>query len=169
MMLATFESAGITASRSFWPTVRPIGEPGGNVELDHQHQALGEHIGLPCGGDPDEPRDRVGRLELGGDHEVDVELALAPDLEVLDVLRSHDRARVGRESLGEDPGDDVHLVARRAGDNEIGFRDPCVLENASTGPVALRRQDVVPVRERAESGGIGVHHGDRVLGCRAPR
>ena len=45
--------------------------------------------------EPDDSGDRVRGLELGRDHEVDVELALAPHLQVLLVGRPDDRARLG--------------------------------------------------------------------------
>ena len=94
MMLATLESAGIAASRSGRPTT--VVEPAtlGHVELDHLDLAVGEDVRLPRRRDADDARDRVRGLELGRDDEVDVELALAPDLEVLDVRRSDDRLRL---------------------------------------------------------------------------
>ena len=52
---------------------------------------------------------------------------------------------------------DVQAMTRSA------FGDPRLLENAPARAVALHRQDVVPVREGAEPGWIGVDHGDRVL------
>ena len=134
-----------------------------HVELDHEYLTLGEDVGLSRSRNSDDARDRVRRLELGGDDEVDVELALPPDFEVLDVLRSDDRARTRREPLGKDAGDDVDLVAGRACDHEIGPVDPGLLENAAASTVALESQDVVPVGERAELGRIGVDHGHRVL------
>ena len=97
MMLATFESGGSGASRSGTP--RTVGlERLLDVELDELHLAVREDVRLPRGRHADRPRDRVRRLELGGDDEVDVELALAPDLEVLGVRRAHDGRRLRRDA-----------------------------------------------------------------------
>ena len=63
------------------------------VELDDLDLAVGENVGLARGGNADDPADRVGRLELRRDDEVDVELAGAPELDVLDVRRSDDGRR----------------------------------------------------------------------------
>ena len=134
-----------------------------HVELDHEHLTLGEDVGLPRSRNSDDARDRIRRLELGRDDEVDVELALPPDFEVLDVLRPDDRSSTGREPFGEDAGDDVDLVTGGARDHEVGSDNPCLLENAAARTVTLERQDLVPVGERAELGRIGIDHGDRVL------
>src|ERR671913_503375 len=50
--------------------------------------------------DADQPGNRVRGLELGGDHEVDVDLALAPRLEVLDARGAHDDPRARELQIG---------------------------------------------------------------------
>ncbi len=135
-----------------------------NVELDHQDLALGEDVGLPRRRNADDPCNRVRRLELRGHDEVDVELSLSPDLEVLDVLRADDRPRFGSEPLGEDPGDDVDLVALGTGDHEVGVLDPGLQQAPSAGAISFEREDVVAIRERAQPNRVGVDDGDRVLG-----
>ena len=113
MMLATFESGGIAASRKRLRR-RPssIGVAGLDVELDDLHLALGEDVRLPRGRDAEDPRDRVRGLELRGDDEVDVELALAPGLEVLDLAGADDVRALASSAFGEHRRDEVRLVAR---------------------------------------------------------
>ena len=73
---------------------------GGDVELDELHLPIGEDVRLARRRDGDRARDRIRRLDLGRDDEVDVELALAPDLEVLGVRGADDgrRPRASRPS-----------------------------------------------------------------------
>ena len=73
-MLATFESAGMRASRSLRPTTCSSDPVRRHVELDDLHLALGEHVGLSGRREADVRGDRLRRLELRGDHEVDVDL-----------------------------------------------------------------------------------------------
>ena len=87
MMPATFESGGMPrlAQRRAEHVAAPPAPV--DVELDDLDLAVGEHVGLPCRRHADRARDGVrGLLELGRDDEVDVELTLAPDLDVLDVV-----------------------------------------------------------------------------------
>ena len=89
-----------------------------DVELDELHLALGEDVRLPRRRHADRPRDRVRGLDLRGDDEVDVELALVPHLEVLRVGRPHDRRHAGRDRLRDHRGDDVRsrrATCRRSG------------------------------------------------------
>ena len=135
----------------------------GDVELDHLHLPLGEGVRLARRRDADRPRDRVRRLDLGGDDEVDVELALPPDLEVLGVRRADDRRRPVRAGLRDHRRDDVRLVARRARDQEVGLGDPSLGQDAAAGAVALQRGDVVALRDRGQPLLVEVDHGQLVL------
>ena len=71
-----------------------------DVELADLHLAVGEHVRLAGGRDADDAADRVRGLELRGDDEVDVELALAPELDVLDARRADHRRRARRPRGG---------------------------------------------------------------------
>ena len=102
------------------------------------------------------------RLELGGDHEVDLDLPLLPGLDVLRVRGAHDGLRLG-ELLRERAGDEVDLVPRRAGDHEVGQIHAGVLEDAARRPVALDRADVVLVRESLQPRGVEIDDRDLVL------
>ena len=51
-----------------------------------------------------------------GDHEINVEEVVAPDLEILLVGDAGDRLGVRGQSAREQTGDQVRLVARGAGD-----------------------------------------------------
>ena len=167
MMLATFESAGTlrllerqaddlaSASASRGALRR-------HVELDDLHLAVGEDVGLLGRGNADRARDRMRRLELGGDHEVDLDLPLVPGLEVLGVRGADDRLRVG-ELLRERRGDEVDLVSRRAGDHERRLVDPRVLEDATGRPVPSHGADVVPIRDGLESRRVEVDDRDLVV------
>jgi hypothetical protein len=124
--------------------------------------SLGEDVGLLGGGNADRSGDRVRRLELGRDHEVDVDLALLPGLDVLRVRGAHDRLRA-RELLGEHRSDEVDLVTGRAGDHERSPIDPGVLQDAARSAVARHRTDVIPVRERLKATRIDVDDRDVVL------
>ena len=163
MIAATFESSGIAASRSGTPSdvARCVVV---DVELAELHLAVREYVGLPRGRDAEDAADRVGGLELGGDDEVDVELALAPELDVLDARRAdHGRRALGLAS-GEHSGDEVHLVARRAGDDEVGGRrclrprDPCGSSASPSKTATSKRR-----RQRLEPRRLRVEHGDLVL------
>ena len=75
MMLATLDSAGIAASRNADDHDETLESSGlDDVELHHLNLAVREDVGLPCGGKTDGARDRMRGLELGGDHEVDIDL-----------------------------------------------------------------------------------------------
>ena len=108
------------------------------------------------------PRNRVGGLELGRDHEVDVDQPLLPGLEVFRVRSPHDRLRL-RDALRQRPGDEVDLVPRRTGDHEVGKLDVGLLEHASGRAVALHRADVEVVRERLQPRGVEIDDGDLVI------
>ena len=92
MMLATLESAGIRA------------------ELDDLHLAVCEDVRLPGGRHAQDLRDGVGRLQLRRDDEVDVEVALLPRLEVLDLRRPDDRPDLGAQLLRQHRRNQVRLV-----------------------------------------------------------
>lgn len=162
MMLATLDSAGSAASRSDRPISSPRPRPDGNVELDDLHAAVGEHVGLAGGREADEAGDRVGGLELGGDHEVDVDVPLAPRLQVLDVGGAHDRARPG-QPLDEHRRHQVGLVARGSDHDQVRFRHAGLLQRPPARAVALDGADVVAVGKRAEAPFVEVDHRDCVL------
>ena len=82
-----------------------------DLELDHLHLTVGEDVGLQGGRNADHAGDRVRRLDLGRDDEVDVEPTLAPELDVLDVRRPDHRRRARCLDPGEGRGDEVRLVA----------------------------------------------------------
>ena len=67
--------------------------PSRHVELDDLDAPLREHVGVPRRRHADRRRRRPRGLQLGGDDEVDVEPALAPDIDVIRALRTHDRLR----------------------------------------------------------------------------
>ena len=95
MIAATFESSGIVgvAERDRRARGRRVVV---DVELADLHLAVGEHVGLAGGRHAEDAADRVRGLELGGDDEVDVELALAPELDVLDARRADHGRRAAR-------------------------------------------------------------------------
>ncbi len=133
-----------------------------DIELDDLHLTVGEDVGLLSGRHADGARDGVRRLELGGDHEVHLDLVFLPGLDVLRVRGPHDRLRLG-ELLRQRSGDEVDLVPRRAGDHEVRSGDAGVLEDAARGPVPSDRANVVPVGERLQPGRIEINHRDVVL------
>ena len=163
MMAATFESAGICASRS--GDAEDVGSCVlVDVELDDLHLAVGEDVGLSRRGHADDAADRVRRLELGRDDEVDVELALAPELDVLDVRRAdHRRCARGVSRRANMPATrftssrDVQAMTRSA------LSDSGRCEVLAARPVALERRDVEAAGERLEARRLGVDHGDLVL------
>ena len=162
MMLATFESGGnlrVLERRADDVRARALLD----VELDDLHLPLCEDVGLPRGRDADRRRDRVRRLELGRDDEVDVELALSPQLEVFDVRRADDRLCARCELSDEHRGDDVRLVLRRTRDDEVRVRDARVVEGRTAGAVALDGHDVEAIRQRGQPRGVDVEHRHRVL------
>ena len=89
------ESAGIGALPQRSPDDR-AGSALGHVELDHLDPAAGEDVGLHRRRHADGARDGLGDLDLRRDHEVDVELPLAPGLEVLGARRADHRRRPRR-------------------------------------------------------------------------
>ena len=110
----------------------------------------------------DGARDGAGGLRLARDHEVDVELPLAPGVEVL--LAAHPRRDAPRaERTGLERRDDVRLVARRAGDEEVGDADAGAQEGRARRAVAGHREDVEAVREPVEPVRVEVDDGDVVL------
>ncbi len=110
MIAATFESAGIggVAQRYAEHDARRVLV---DVELAELHLALREHVRLPGGRYAEDAADRVRGLELRRDDEVDVELALAPELDVLDARRADHGGRVLGLATREHAGDEVDLVA----------------------------------------------------------
>jgi hypothetical protein len=62
-------------------------------------------------------------LQLVGYHAVDVEPALAPDLDIFGARGARDRLRAARDAPCERAGHEVRVVARRAGDHEIRVGD----------------------------------------------
>ena len=162
MTAATFESRGIFASRS-GHSEYVLRCALLDVELDDLHLSLREDVGLTGGGNADDPADRVSGLELGADDEVDVQLTDAPQLHVLDVGRADHRRRASGLATREHAGDEIDLVARGAGDDEVGVLHPGRGQNAPTRPVALDGYDVVTLRERGEPRGLGVEHRDLVI------
>ena len=134
-----------------------------HVELDDLHLSVREDVGLARRGHADRARHGVGGLELGRHREVDVEPPLAPEVDVLDVGRPDDRGRAGRLDPCERAGDEVHLVARRARDEEVSLADARVAERLATGAVRLDRADVVPVGEWLEPLTDDVDHREVVL------
>ena len=93
----------------------------------------------------------MGGLELGRDGEVDVQPALAPQVDVLDVRRADDGRGLRRLDAREGARDEVDLVARGARDEEVGVRDSGVAERLPARTVRLDRADVVAVGERLEA------------------
>ena len=108
-----------------------------DVELDDLHLPVGEDVGLLRGRDADGLRDRVGRLELGGDHEVDLDVPLLPRLDVLGIRGADDRLRLG-DLLDEKRRHEVDLVARRAGDHQRRPVDAGLQQDAPGGAVTRR-------------------------------
>ena len=135
----------------------------GDVVLDDLDLALGEHVRLHRRADADHPGDRVGRLDLGRDDEVDVELPLAPELDVLDVGGADHGGRLGCLEPRERARDEVRLVARRAGEHEVGVAHARVGQSAPAGAVRLQRRDVEALADRGEAGRIEVENGHVVL------
>ena len=118
MIARTRESSGIARLAERPADDRRVGARR-DLELDDLHLAVGEHVRLSRGGHADRAGDRVRGLELGRDREVDVEASLAPEVDVLDVRRPDHGRRPRRLDARERAGDEVHLVARGAGDEEI--------------------------------------------------
>ena len=105
----------------------------------------------------------MGGLDLRRDDEVDVELPLAPELDVLDVRGADHGGRPGRLEPRERACDEVRLVARRAGEYEVGVAHACVGERAPAGAVGLERRDVEALADHGEAGRIEVENGHVVL------
>ena len=106
--------------------------------------------------------DGLRDLDLGRDHEVDVELPLAPGLQVLGALRARDDLPAAQRA-GLQRGDDVDLVAVRRRDHEVGAADAGAHQDGARGAVALDRQDVVAVAERVEAGRVEIDDRDVML------
>ncbi len=143
----------------------------GDVVLDELHLAVGEHIGLHGRADADHARDRVGSLDLRRDDKIDIELALAPELDVLDIGRADHGRRLGCLEPGKRPGDEIGLIARRAGEHEVGVAHAGVREGAPAGAIRLERRDVEALADRGETGRVEVENGHVVLAveCRDDR
>ena len=172
MMLATFESAGSTASFSAGPTTLLEALVGGDrlldVELDDLHLSIREDVRLPRRRNADRLGHRERRLALRRDDPVHVELALSPDVEVLLVPGPDNRARVRREPPREHRDDDVDLVARGARDHERGVFEPRLLEHSPAGAVRLDGPHVVSAAERLEPARVHVDHRQLVLVVERP-
>ena len=95
-MPTTLESGGIARLAQRPADHRPVRRAVGHVELDDLDLPSANTSVWRAAGMPIRPGDRVRRLELGGDHEVDVDLPLAPRLQVLGAGRAHDRPRATR-------------------------------------------------------------------------
>ena len=134
-----------------------------DLELDDLHLAVGEDVRLPRRGHADRARDGVGGLHLRRDGEVHVEPPFVPEVDVLDVRGADHRRRARRLDARERAGDEVHLVARRAGDEEVGVARAGLLDRAPARAVRLDRADVEAVRERLEAVAYDVDHGQVVL------
>ena len=162
MMAATRESEGTAASPE-----RPTDHLGacafGDVVFDDLYLPVGEDVGLHRRAHADHAGDRVRRLDLGRDDEVDVELTLAPELDVLDVRRADHRRRPRRLEPRERSCDEVRLVPRRAGEHEIRIAHPRVGERAPARSVRLERGDVEALADRGEPGRVEVENGHVVL------
>ncbi len=61
------------------------------------------------------------------------------------------------------PGDEIDLVPRGAGDDEVGVLHSGGGQNAPARPVALDGHHVVALGERGETRRLGVEHGDLVV------
>jgi hypothetical protein len=59
-------------------------------------------------------------------------------------------------------GDQVGLVERRAGDEEVGVGDAGVAQHRGLQAVAHHAAQVEPVLQRGQPRGVGVDHGDVV-------
>ena len=83
-------------------------------------------VGLARRGEADDAGDRVSGLQLGRDHEVDVDLALPPGLQQLHARRADDRLgrRRGAWPASRRPGWPPRADCRRAGD-PLARRPPC--------------------------------------------
>ena len=124
--------------------------------------AAGEDVGLHRGRHADGAGHGLRDLDLGRDHEVDVELPLAPGLQVLGALRAGDDPAAAQRA-GLQRGDDVDLVAVRRGDDEVRAADAGAHQHGPRGAVALDREDVVAVAESVEAGRVEIDHGHVVL------
>ena len=101
----------------------------------------------PSGGPPaaDDARDGVGGLELRRDHAVDIDLAFTPGVEKFRARGAHDRLGLG-EPLGQDRANQVGLLARAAGNEQICLLDARLADDRAGRPVALHGSDVVARR-----------------------
>ena len=93
----------------------------------------------------------------------EVELALAPHLQVLRVARADDRLRLGGEAAGEQRRDDVDLVARRARDEQLRVADAGVEQHLPARAVAGDDAGVEAVGDRVQARLVEVDDGDGVL------
>ena len=135
-----------------------------DLELADLHLPVGEDVGLSRRRDAEDAADGVRRLELGRDDEVDVELPFAPEVDVLDARGADDGRRAPRRlAPREHAGDEVHLVAGGAGDDEIGGLNAGGGEILPARPVALEHGDVVARGHGLQAGCLGVEHRDLVV------
>ena len=112
-------------------------EARGNVELDDLHPALGEDVRLAGRRQPDDARDGVGGLELRRDHAVDIDLALARQASRSSVLVVRVDCLGLGEPLGQDRANQVGLLARAAGNEQICLLDARLADDRAGRPVAL--------------------------------
>src|SRR5215207_8090116 len=94
---------------------------------------------------------------------VELEHALAPDVEVLDIARSYDRLRPGADVSREQTRDDVDLVAGRARDEEVGPAGAVLDERRTACAVSFDRAYVEVVGERIQPAPVEVDDGKLVL------
>ncbi len=89
-------------------------------------------------------------LDLRRDGEIDVQPSLVPQVDVLDVRRTDHCGRSGRLHPGERARDEIDLVPRGAGDEEVGLARPGLLDRLPARSVRLDRAQVEAIRERLE-------------------
>ena len=162
MIAATFESSGRFAWRSGTPTtsVDAVASTANSPTCTWPSAKMS--VCRAAG----TPRMRLIAYDVSssvGDDEVDVELAFAPEVDVLDARGPDDRRRAGRLAAGEHARDQVHLVAGGARDDEVCARDARVREVLAARPVAFVHGDVEAARQRLEARDLAVEHGHLVL------
>ena len=69
----------------------------------------------------------------------------------------------GASSRANEQADEVRLVARRTGDEEVGLARAAVLQHAAAGAVPLDGAHVEAVGERRQPLAVDVDHGDVVF------
>ena len=150
------------ASRSGRPIDRVVAGLGRDVELDDLHAAVGEDVGLAGRRQTDDAGDRVRRLELRRDHEVDVDLAVrqassSSTLVVRTTVFAFERrlTRIAQTRFASSRG--LQASSRSASST------PRLAHDLARGAVALHGPHVVGVGERLQPGGIDVDDREVVL------